>query len=778
MELRRVSFRSIWRLCARLISFGAYAVVFSSLLTLSRYIFFVCYRFYNGYLADANFFPINGKFQAYNPIRRLLEGQLPGLDFVSYTGSGPTMLTLTAMLISGCESFACSVFWGNFLSLLLSCLFFSWFAFLCLTGGKVPLANWFLVFLALVFGLIIVLPLPTEYTQLDRFFAHISQLNSIGNSQLSLRVANATLCSIYIFIIAGCESVRGRAAFTVASFCAGLMWSNDYGVFAAFSIVVTYALMESRVSGVSLATLKRVVAVACASGALYLVAVTALSGGHPLLWISRNVLSVAQDQMWYFLPHKKVLTVSDILSALPSGYKLWASVAAVVCVVVWRPRIPALYACTSLLFITLGAGLVSQIGGHISEHYMLAFERAFWPVMTVWAVCLARLAFTTCMPSWLFGSLFFVLGSIGVGFVASGVDGSRLRLFEAHMFGGVEYWFVPTMLPIYFVFALLLAHYCISSWVSRRWATTVVVLFLLGFIVFERRDDGSNLLTPPSFTYDISLAASQCADRKEVYTPALGGCLLQHRAEGLRRLASVTNDSPDVFSTYSSAFDVMAGAFNSSGSDYIIHALGDEWRARYEGILAQAKHEYITTIREDFTPWESWVRRTNWGSYVGIVSRYHAVAATDYNVLWKRSAAPEQNLPAGTCEVIKYSPTSTALKVTPPADLREPGYVDINVEYEVLRAPLWRPPYTIQTYLTVQDGWVDYEGSYGIPSRPGQHSWRFPVEFAANDLSKSSGPSRVITINAYPAGSAVSVSKCSSHFSVPASRFLPVDKAR
>jgi hypothetical protein len=209
----------------------------------------------------------------------------------------------------------------------------------------------------------------------------------------------------------------------------------------------------------------------------------------------------------------------------------------------------------------------------------------------------------------------------------------------------------------------------------------------------------------------------------------------------------MTNRSSDLFSTYSSAFDAMTNSFNSSGSDYIIHALGDELRARYESTLAEGKHEYLTTIREDFTDWESWVRRTNWGAYVGILSRYHPITSTDYNILWKRSAAIEQNLAAGACEVIRQSPTITLLKVTAPADLRGPGYVDINIEYALSRGPWWRPPYPIHSYVTVQDGWPQFNGSYGIPSRPGAHSWRFPVEFREKDFLTSERPHRVLPPN-------------------------------
>jgi hypothetical protein len=774
MELKRISFRAIWGVLRKTLAFAAYSAAFSSLLTLCRFIFFVCYNSYSEYLVDANFYPINGKFQAFNPIRRLLQGQFAGADFVSYTGSGPSLLTLLGMLISDCQSFTCSVFWGNFLSMLLTILFFSWVVFLCLSGARVPFARWFLLFLSVVIGLVIGLPLPTHYPQLDKYFASISSLNLIGNSQLSLRVANATICSIFIFIIASCKTTRMRSALTVPAFCVALTWSNDYGPFSALSVIATYGLVESRLNGLSRVTLKHFAVTLVSSIAAFCVVVVGLSGGHPLLWISRNVLSVAQDQMWYFLPHSKVLTAHDILGLLPSSYKVYASAAVLMCVVLWRPRIPELYASASLLLVTLASGLVSQIGGHISEHYMIAFERAFWPVMTVWAVCLIRLALVRVMPPWAFGWAFFLIAGLVVGVTAAGANGQRVSLFEAHMFGKIKVCFVPTRSTFVFVFALLSTHYVLVRYFTRRIANSVVVLFLIGFLGLTRRADGSNLLTPERFKRDVQAVPSHCQGRRQVYIAALGGCLAKDRADDLGRLVLAASNSADVFSTYSSAFDVMVGAFNSSGSDYIIHALGDVWRARYESILASGKHEYVTTIRGDFSHWESWVRRTNWGAYVAILSNYFPIATTDYNILWRRSKMVESNLASGSCEIVTESHTSTVLKVLPPSDMREPGFVDLNIEYTVYQPPWWTPPFIIQSYVHAYDGGGDLGASFGIPSKAGTHIWRFPVEFTSKEFATSENPSRRIWIRIGPVGSSVNVSKCFSNFSLRASRFAPM----
>jgi len=65
----------------------------------------------------ADFFPINGDFQNFNPWRRLLDGQIPYKDFSVYLGSGHLLLGAFATFIFG-GSFTDSIFAANFVSCL------------------------------------------------------------------------------------------------------------------------------------------------------------------------------------------------------------------------------------------------------------------------------------------------------------------------------------------------------------------------------------------------------------------------------------------------------------------------------------------------------------------------------------------------------------------------------------------------------------------------------------------------------------------------------------
>ena len=70
--------------------------------------------------ADKNkFFPINGSYQNYNPIRRLLDGQIPYRDFQDYLGLGHLY---TGALVT-------FIFGGKYTGCLVAFIFLSFFGF-------------------------------------------------------------------------------------------------------------------------------------------------------------------------------------------------------------------------------------------------------------------------------------------------------------------------------------------------------------------------------------------------------------------------------------------------------------------------------------------------------------------------------------------------------------------------------------------------------------------------------------------------------------------------
>lgn len=140
-----------------------------------------------------------------------------------------------------------------------------------------------------------------------------------------------------------------------------------------------------------------------------------------------------------------------------------------------------------------------------------------------------------------------------------------------------------------------------------------------------------------------------------------------------------------ILSTYSSGIDVVAGAFNPTKIDYIIHALGTQARSRYLESLARAKPKYITTLREDYTQWETWARRTNWGFYREFVSDYQPIEATFYNIIWQRLKSPKkQDCPSAICRVTKASNNKTIINIfTEKQNNDAAHYAEIGLKYHL-----------------------------------------------------------------------------------------------
>lgn len=66
-----------------------------------------------------------------------------------------------------------------------------------------------------------------------------------------------------------------------------------------------------------------------------------------------------------------------------------------------------------------------------------------------------------------------------------------------------------------------------------------------------------------------------------------------------------------IFSTYASAQELISGDFQPSGTDYIIHVLGDKQRENYLHSFENADFDYAATINENFSAWEYWIQRAN-----------------------------------------------------------------------------------------------------------------------------------------------------------------------
>ena len=101
---------------------------------------------------NADFGPLNGTFQDYNPIRRLLNGQVPYRDFTDYLGLGHLYLGTITTLLFGKTFFASKAAFA-FLPLFSLALIS-----LCLGRSVVGTFRASMIFTGLIIGLLLIRP--------------------------------------------------------------------------------------------------------------------------------------------------------------------------------------------------------------------------------------------------------------------------------------------------------------------------------------------------------------------------------------------------------------------------------------------------------------------------------------------------------------------------------------------------------------------------------------------------------------------------------------------
>ncbi|WP_341348649.1 hypothetical protein [Paenibacillus sp. FSL H3-0469] len=240
---------------------------------------------------------------------------------------------------------------------------------------------------------------------------------------------------------------------------------------------------------------------------------------------------------------------------------------------------------------------------------------------------------------------------------------------------------------------------------------------------------------------NISKALDELNTTRGIYVKELNG-YLSHYGDSLQLLSKYYVKNDEIFSTYASALDVMAGKFQPSGIDYIIHVLGDQYRKKYLESFNATDPKYVTTIREDFTYWEYWAKRENWFFYKEFLENYEPVAVTEYNVLWEKTNKDLTLKAIAKVSSIQQIDGSTwEIKVTTDPIINN-GIADISFDYKSMwNTNRWKG-LGIRRIVNVSDGWVNEgQGGYNIPNA--HENYNIPVR-----INNGEG---TVRITSYPA---------------------------
>lgn len=137
-----------------------------------------------------------------------------------------------------------------------------------------------------------------------------------------------------------------------------------------------------------------------------------------------------------------------------------------------------------------------------------------------------------------------------------------------------------------------------------------------------------------------------------------------------------------VFATYASAQELLSDHFHPSGTDYVIHVLGDHQREDYLHSFENENFDYTATIDENYFSWEFWIQRANWFFYRNLYADWHPVYANSYEIYWERN---EKNMVdtiyKDDIKVNVIQIDASTQRITVETDERISGTADVFIDY-------------------------------------------------------------------------------------------------
>ena len=252
---------------------------------------------------------INGDFQSYNVFRRILDGQIPYVDFANYIGMAPIFINLPLLFFS--NTFASSLFITNFTSCIV--FFIVVFVIFYLITKNLYLSLGVSAFLPKIISsqiLTVLLGPKYGYILTQRFtdlFTPSNSMRSIRSFSPILLVILAILSIIIYKKITHKEVtliklLNSSRALFIIGLVQGLfiVWSNDFGFATIAAAIVTFVALD--IFYYKNRFKKCILKLFCfiAGAFIGLVVITSvITMGHPFSWV-KAILDTAQYQHFYF----------------------------------------------------------------------------------------------------------------------------------------------------------------------------------------------------------------------------------------------------------------------------------------------------------------------------------------------------------------------------------------------------------------------------------------------------------------------------------------------
>lgn len=648
---------------------------------------FAAYRCLNG-----DFVAYNGDFQNYNIFRRIMEGQIPYTDFTNYLGNG--MIWINYPLIVLFRSFGCSVFITNFTASIM-------YSLVLLVSFYVVTQNRKRAYV--LTSIISILAFLVLHSGLNNQFYYKYLYNFFFFEELghSMRTTRAALPFLFVGIFVICKHLCGKkkliyyilgsdCLLACAYFIFGVftVWSNDYGyssVLCLFAISVLIYLLQEQFP-LRDRVKKYIISIGSTVAGMIII-ILIITRGHIDAYFSVT-RGIADYQLWYYgNVYGKFLTLSDLF--VDKKY-------VVLTIIFW------FHACFFLV------QCVRKEAGDM-------------------AICQLYLHSTCYVAS--------VVYAVGSG---------------AHNYAALEiitYIFAGNVLcrqsckTIIYIYRFLekksIVH---KKWADERlrriWSKGIekykrnrLQVWVLGMLLFYCISAGI-IRTNISYSGRVEL--------KEMGVSSVIGTGVDEIAEKLA--------GKDVFSTYASAIETTNRTFQPSGTDYIIHVLGDDSRNQYLQDFIENQYVYATTLKNDYTVWEYWASRANWFFYRELYANYEPVDETLFSVVWRKTDK-KKTIDTKVEMSWKYlDETTCRIDIELPKYKDKAAYVDLSISYATLWSKERLSSGALHKVVCVQDGGEQYNSyqansCYYLPERADNCSIPVYVKNGKGYVYLSSNPS-------------------------------------
>lgn len=577
-----------------------------------------------------NFIPINGTFQNYNPIRRLIiAGEVPYKDFVDYLGLGHLFSGSLFTWIFGSDYQASYTAF-----ILLSILSLALLVFML---GNSILNNRNRALLVVNIVLLILLIQPLFYTNaIGGTNDIINALNYARGPGNSARYIRGMIMPIFVLIYLGgnfglqkyknrivyvnkhCEKINVLmiGVFSGISF----VWSNDYGISCwlcsiIMVFIVTFIRKRKCIEAILAAMCCTIISIVT-----IFVIIQLVTKGNFTQWFAFT-FGTGGYQAWYY-NGDKAFYIYDV------DFSFSMMVQAILCLFyLWK-----LYQNKAEEFAIKRYGIP-----------------AFANMVCFCAVNEYRLLSGGVMKEVALATLFMTI------------------LFEIVRFFGC-------ILSRYseYIFKIVLTGTCV---VGLGWISSSVKEQVEFYVLQE--DEGGE------------------------YFEELGGRLTL-LCEDLESAENFLGERK-VFSTYASALEVITEQYQPSGTDYIIHVLGDQQRQDYMESFQNGNFDYVATIMDSYTSWEYWIQRANWFWYRELFKEWKPVYANSYELFWEKNSESTDNVIVGDVEIEVTDNSDSEKIIEIKTDKGINGIADVYIDYEVVKEKGLRSKLVFQTMLQVKN---------------------------------------------------------------------------